>query len=46
MIFYQTIGSLEEISMPQNGINHAGVAALAKSFKANTGLKVCCCNVR
>jgi hypothetical protein len=31
--------------MPQNGINHAGVAALAKSFKANKNLKVCCCNV-
>ena len=29
--------------MPQNGINHAGVAALAKSFKANKGLKVCSC---
>ena len=27
--------------MPQNGINHSGIAALAKSFKANKGLKVC-----
>lgn len=37
---FTAIGSLEEISMPQNGINHAGVAALAKSFKANKNLKV------
>lgn len=26
--------------MPQNGINHAGVAALAKSFEFNKNLKV------
>ncbi|XP_028397815.1 ran GTPase-activating protein 1-like [Dendronephthya gigantea] len=37
---FKVIGSLEEISMPQNGINHAGVAALAGSFKSNQGLKV------
>lgn len=29
--------------MPQNGINHGGVAALATSFKSNKGLKVCNC---
>jgi hypothetical protein len=30
--------------MPQNGINHPGVRALAKAFKANKGLKVCDCS--
>lgn len=37
---FKVIGSLEEISMPQNGINHQGVSALAKAFKSNKNLKV------
>lgn len=37
----QEIGTLEEISMPQNGINHPGISALAKSFEHNIALKVC-----
>ncbi|NP_001080230.1 RAN GTPase activating protein 1 [Xenopus laevis] len=37
---FRLIGSLEEVHMPQNGINHAGITALADSFKANSLLKV------
>ena len=38
----QTIGTLEEIQMPQNGILHEGVAALAEALKSNPNLKVGC----
>ncbi|KAG8556496.1 hypothetical protein GDO81_018096 [Engystomops pustulosus] len=34
------IGTLEEVHMPQNGINHAGITALAEAFKVNPLLKV------
>ncbi|KAM8929937.1 ran GTPase-activating protein 1 isoform 2-T2 [Pelodytes ibericus] len=37
---FRGIGTLEEVHMPQNGINHLGITALAESFKANPLLKV------
>ncbi|CAH2312294.1 ran GTPase-activating 1 [Pelobates cultripes] len=37
---FRVIGTLEEVHMPQNGINHPGITALAESFKANPLLKV------
>ena len=33
------MGSLEEVQMPQNGINHAGITALAEAFAANKNLR-------
>ncbi|XP_077407280.1 ran GTPase-activating protein 1b [Vanacampus margaritifer] len=37
---FQTMGSLEEVHMPQNGINHAGVTALAAAMRHNADLRV------
>ncbi|MCJ8749496.1 hypothetical protein PDJAM_G00176900 [Pangasius djambal] len=37
---FQLIGSLEEVHMPQNGINHAGVTALANAMEHNPQLRV------
>nr|XP_058971510.1 ran GTPase-activating protein 1-like [Pocillopora verrucosa] len=37
---FETIGTLEEIQMPQNGILHEGVAALAEALKSNPNLKI------
>merc|ERR1712180_65805 len=37
---FKVLGSLEEITMPQNGIRPDGVAALAGAFKENKNLKV------
>lgn len=34
------IGSLEEIYMPQNGINHPGITALANAMQHNPNLRV------
>jgi len=34
------MGSLEEVHMPQNGINHQGVTALASAMQHNPGLRV------
>lgn len=34
------MGSLEEVHMPQNGINHPGVTALATAMQHNTGLRI------
>jgi len=34
------MGSLEEVHMPQNGINHPGVTALAMAMQHNAGLRV------
>ncbi|XP_033962979.1 ran GTPase-activating protein 1b isoform X2 [Pseudochaenichthys georgianus] len=34
------MGSLEEVHMPQNGINHAGVMALASAMRHNPDLRV------
>lgn len=36
----QLIGSLEEVHMPQNGINHPGVTALANAMQHNPQLRV------
>lgn len=37
---FQVIGSLEEVHMPQNGINYAGVMALASAMRHNPELRV------
>uniref|UniRef100_A0A3B5PXL6 Ran GTPase activating protein 1b n=1 Tax=Xiphophorus maculatus TaxID=8083 RepID=A0A3B5PXL6_XIPMA len=37
---FQLMGSLEEIHMPQNGINYAGVMALASAIRHNPELRV------
>ncbi|KAJ4941012.1 hypothetical protein JOQ06_027299 [Pogonophryne albipinna] len=37
---FQLMGSLEEVHMPQNGINHAGVMALASAMRHNPDLRV------
>ncbi|XP_061519919.1 ran GTPase-activating protein 1b isoform X2 [Phycodurus eques] len=37
---FQLMGSLEEVHMPQNGINHAGVTALASAMQHNKDLRV------
>uniref|UniRef100_A0A673J5F1 Ran GTPase-activating protein 1-like n=1 Tax=Sinocyclocheilus rhinocerous TaxID=307959 RepID=A0A673J5F1_9TELE len=37
---FQLIGSLEEVHMPQNGINHLGVTALATAMQHNPQLRV------
>lgn len=37
---FQAIGTLEQISMPQNGIHHPGIAALADAIAENTQLKI------
>ncbi|TNN51381.1 Ran GTPase-activating protein 1 [Liparis tanakae] len=37
---FQLMGSLEEVHMPQNGINHAGVVALAAALQHNPELRV------
>lgn len=37
---FTQLSSLEEISMPQNGIYHKGVAALAKALSVNPRLKI------
>lgn len=34
------MGSLEEVHMPQNGINHSGITALATALQHNTGLRI------
>ena len=38
--FFAAIGSLEEVAMPQNGIFHEGIAALAKAFSKNENLRI------
>lgn len=37
---FKAMGSLQEVVMPQNGINHAGVKALAKAFAHNHALRI------
>ncbi|KAJ3600188.1 hypothetical protein NHX12_031174 [Muraenolepis orangiensis] len=37
---FQLMGSLEEVHMPQNGINHPGVTALATAMQHNPALRV------
>lgn len=40
IIDFQTIGTLEEIAMPQNGIYHVGITALSDSFTHNKNLQI------
>ena len=35
----QAMKSLVEVHMPQNGINHSGITALAEAFAFNTKLR-------
>ncbi|XP_044732347.1 ran GTPase-activating protein 1 [Chrysoperla carnea] len=37
---FKTIGTLEEIAMPQNGIYHVGITALSDSFTHNKNLQI------
>ncbi|KAK6629111.1 Ran GTPase-activating protein 1 [Polyplax serrata] len=37
---FETLGSLEEVSMPQNGIYHKGIKALSNAFKKNGNLRL------
>uniref|UniRef100_H3C9I5 Ran GTPase-activating protein 1 n=1 Tax=Tetraodon nigroviridis TaxID=99883 RepID=H3C9I5_TETNG len=37
---FRLLGSLEEVHLPQNGINHAGVVALASAARHNRQLRV------
>ncbi|KAF2879068.1 hypothetical protein ILUMI_27103 [Ignelater luminosus] len=37
---FKTIGTLEEIAMPQNGIYHVGISALSDAFMHNTNLQI------
>ncbi|XP_056011418.1 ran GTPase-activating protein 1-like [Ostrea edulis] len=37
---FKALGSLEEVAMPQNGINAEGVTALAEAFAENKNLRV------
>jgi Ran GTPase-activating protein 1 len=36
---FKAMKSLEEVHMPQNGINHKGITALADAFSVNTSLR-------
>ena len=36
---FKSMGTLEEVIMPQNGIYHEGIAALSDAFSANPNLK-------
>jgi Ran GTPase-activating protein 1 len=36
---FQLMGSLEEVVMPQNGIYHEGLTALAEAFSHNPNLR-------
>lgn len=38
--FFRAVGSLEEVAMPQNGIFHEGIAALAQAFSTNPGIRI------
>ncbi|VDO28536.1 unnamed protein product [Haemonchus placei] len=37
---FTVLGSLEEVSIPQNGIRAAGICALARSFRSNPSLRL------
>ncbi|XP_064608240.1 ran GTPase-activating protein 1-like [Liolophura sinensis] len=37
---FKAIGTLEELAMPQNGINFPGITALSEAVAANPGLRV------
>ena len=34
------MGSLREVQMPQNGINHQGISALSQAFEHNPNLRI------
>lgn len=38
--FFKAVGSLEELAMPQNGIFHEGIAALAAALSQNPNLRI------
>jgi hypothetical protein len=40
ILFLQAIGTLEELAMPQNGINLPGIKALVEAVAANPKLRV------
>uniref|UniRef100_A0A182JSD5 Uncharacterized protein n=1 Tax=Anopheles christyi TaxID=43041 RepID=A0A182JSD5_9DIPT len=37
---FATVGTLEQIEMPQNGIYHVGITALSEAFKLNRNLRI------
>ncbi|KAK8393756.1 hypothetical protein O3P69_006816 [Scylla paramamosain] len=38
--FFKAVGTLEHVAMPQNGIFHVGIAALASAFSMNPDLRI------
>ena len=38
--FFEAVGTLEEVAMPQNGIFHEGIAALAKALATNKNIRI------
>ncbi|XP_042868321.1 ran GTPase-activating protein 1-like [Penaeus japonicus] len=38
--FFKAVGTLEEVAMPQNGIFHEGIAALADALSTNKNLRI------
>lgn len=38
--FFKAVGTLEHVAMPQNGIFHVGIAALASAFSMNPNLRI------
>lgn len=38
--FFEKVGSLEHVAMPQNGIYHPGITALSEGFKCNSNMKI------
>ncbi|XP_060581988.1 ran GTPase-activating protein 1-like [Ruditapes philippinarum] len=37
---FKLMGSLREVQMPQNGINHQGISALSQAFEHNPNLRI------
>lgn len=40
LFYFQVLGTLEEIEIPQNGIYHKGIRELSEALKSNPKLKV------
>lgn len=38
--FFEKVGTLEQVAMPQNGIYHPGITALSEGFKCNPNMKI------
>lgn len=38
--FFNKVGTLEHVAMPQNGINPPGITALSEAFKSNPNMKI------